>query len=150
MEILIDNRQDKVEMDEDIQAIINRSIRAVLDYENIEEEYEVSVSFVDNQEIREINSEFRDVDKETDVLSFPLEQDFLIEGEIPILGDIIISCEKALEQAKEYGHDFKREISYLTVHSSLHLLGYDHIDEDEKDLMRNKEKEIMKILKIFK
>lgn len=150
MEILIDNRQDKVEMDEDIQAIINRSIRAVLDYENIEEEYEVSVSFVDNQEIREINSEFRDVDKETDVLSFPLEQDFLIEGEIPILGDIIISCEKALEQAKEYGHDFKREISYLTVHSSLHLLGYDHIGEDEKDLMRNKEKEIMKILKIFK
>ncbi len=150
MEILIDNRQDKVEMDEDIQAIINRSIRAVLDYENIEEEYEVSVSFVDNQEIREINSEFRNIDKETDVLSFPLEQDFLIEGEIPILGDIIISCEKALEQAKEYGHDFKREISYLTVHSSLHLLGYDHIDEDEKDLMRNKEKEIMKILKIFK
>lgn len=150
MEILIDNRQDKVEMDEDIQDIINRSIRAVLDYENIDEEYEVSVSFVDNKEIREINSEFRNIDKETDVLSFPLEQDFLIEGEIPILGDIIISCEKALEQAKEYGHDFKREISYLTVHSSLHLLGYDHIDEDEKDLMRNKEKEIMKILKIFK
>lgn len=148
MELYIDNRQDKVKIDNNIYEILEEVIKECLLLEEKPLNYEISLSFVDNKEIKELNKEYRNIDKETDVLSFPMGEDFLIP--IPLLGDIIISAEKALEQSIEYGHSLLREISYLTVHSMFHLLGYDHMEEDEKKLMRYKEKEVMKRVKIFK
>lgn len=148
MKIYIDNRQDKVEIDENIYEVLEKVIKECLILEGKSLNYEISLSFVDNEEIKELNREYRNVDKETDVLSFPLEEDFSVPT--PLLGDIIISAEKALEQSREYAHSLLREIAYLTAHSMFHLLGYDHMEEDEKKIMRDKEKEVMKRLKIFK
>lgn len=148
MEIYIDNRQDKVIIDENIYETIEKVIKECLVLERKPTDYEISLSFVDNKEIKELNREYRNVDRETDVLSFPIDEDFLVP--VPLLGDIIISAEKALEQSIEYNHSLLREIAYLTAHSMFHLLGYDHMEEDEKINMRNKEKEVMKRLKIFK
>jgi probable rRNA maturation factor len=115
----------------------------------IEDESEVSVTFVNNERIWEINREYRDKDAPTDVISFAMEE--LGDGEIEmigadmprVLGDIIISIEKASEQAKEYGHSFLRELGFLTVHGFLHLLGYDHMTEDEEKEMFTLQKEIL-------
>src|SRR5690554_1617086 len=127
MDIYIDNRQDKVTISEDLHGIIEKVIKEVLLFEEVSLDCEVSVSFVDNEEIKMLNREYRGIDRETDVLSFPIDDDFIIQGPM-LLGDIIISLEKALEQAKEFGHSVNREIGYLTAHSMLHLLGYDHIE----------------------
>ena len=149
MELYIDNRQDEVKIDNNIYKILEEVIKECLLLEGKPLNYEVSLSFVNNKEIKELNKEYRNIDRETDVLSFPMEEEnFLVP--IPLLGDIIISAEKALEQSIEYEHSLLREISYLAVHSMFHLLGYDHMVEDEKKLMRYKEKEVMKRLKIFK
>lgn len=106
---------------------------------------EISLSFVSKEEIHRLNSMYRNVDAHTDVLSFPLIEDFndIDEDEELILGDVVICREQAREQAKEYGHSEEREVVYLFVHSVLHLLGYDHMDEDEKKVMRTREEEIM-------
>jgi probable rRNA maturation factor len=149
MELYIDNRQDNVKIDENIVEILKEVIEQCLILEGKSLNYEISLSFVDNKEIRELNKEYRGVDSATDVLSFPMEEEEILVP-IPLLGDIIISAERALEQSIEYGHTLIREISYLTAHSMFHLLGYDHMEEDEKKLMRHKEKEVMKKLKIFK
>ncbi len=120
---------------------------------------QVTVTITDDEGIRKYNNEFRQIDKATDVLSFPLNDFYRsIPGEdmaelmdpitchVP-LGDMIISVERAREQAKEYGHGLARECAYLTVHSMLHLLGYDHVDEaEEKAAMREKEEEILSVL----
>ena len=148
MELYIDNRQDEVELDNHIYTVLEEVIKECLLLEGKSLNYEISLSFVNNKEIKELNKEYRNIDRETDVLSFPMEEDFLTTT--PLLGDIIISAEKALEQSIEYGHSLLREISYLTVHSMFHLLGYDHMEEDEKKLMRYKEKEVIKKLRIFK
>lgn len=149
MEFYIDNRQDKVELDKEILDTVKKAIEETLIFEGKPLNFEVSISFVDNQLIRELNREYRNMDRETDVLSFPLYEEAGLSP-VRMLGDIVISAEKALAQSIEYGHSFIREIAYLTVHSTLHLLGYDHLDEGEKRLMRSKEKEIMRRLKIFK
>lgn len=149
MEIYIENRQKKIEINSDINDIIERTIKESLILERENLNYEVSVSIVDNGEIRKLNKEYRGIDEETDVLSFPIDDEFLMEGPL-LLGDIIISAEKALEQAEEYNHSLYREMSYLTAHSMFHLMGYDHMTDDEKSIMRKKEKEIMKILEVFK
>lgn len=149
MELYIDNRQEKVELDKDIFDIIEKTIEETLLLEGKSLNYEISLTFVDNEEIRELNKKYRSIDRETDVLSFPLEQDESLFP-VPMLGDIVISAEKALEQSIEYGHSFVREIAYLTAHSMLHLLGYDHMNETEKQTMRKKEKNVMKKLNIFK
>ncbi len=149
MELYIDDRQDKVKLDKDIFEAVENAIKETLLLEGKSLNYEISLTFVDNEEIRKLNREYRKVDRETDVLSFPMEQDES-QFPVPMLGDIVISAEKTLEQSIEYGHSFVREISYLTVHSMLHLLGYDHMNENEKLTMRNKEKEVMEKLKIFK
>ena len=117
--------------------------------ERIEAESEVSVTFVTNERIQEINKEYRNKDQATDVISFAMEE--LGEGEVMpngldiprILGDIIISVAKAEEQAEEYGHSFMRELGFLTVHGFLHLLGYDHETEDEEKLMFTRQKDIL-------
>lgn len=148
MELYIDNRQSNVEIDKEIHKLFEKVLIESLLVEGLDLEYEVSISLVDNREIRELNREYRGVDKETDVLSFPMEDDFGLD--VALLGDIIISVEKALEQSEEYGHSLERELAYLACHSMFHLLGYDHMDENEKVEMRNKEKEVMKNLGIFK
>ena len=134
------------------KILVRRAIEATLKYEGYKNNAEVSVTFTDNEKIRKINNEFRGIDKPTDVLSFPLTD---YEGaDIPLaddpmgsLGDIVISLERAKEQAEEFGHSFEREIAFLTVHSTLHLLGYDHVNSEEEELdMRNRQSEVLKIM----
>lgn len=158
-EILIENEQEKAEINAEIEDVIKTVVNAALEYESCDFDAEVSVTIVDNEAIREINREQRDIDSATDVLSFPMlyfdengdiiDSDFDTDGDSIILGDIVISAERAMQQAEEYGHSFKREIAFLTVHSMLHLLGYDHVDsvEDEK-IMFAKQEEILNKLGI--
>lgn len=118
--------------------------------EGLEGDLEVSLTFVTNEEIREINREYRGKDTPTDVISFAMEEQG--EGEIEIigdedfptvLGDIVISVERAKEQAEEYGHPYRRELGFLTVHGFLHLLGYDHMNEEDEKVMFGKQDEIL-------
>ena len=131
------------------QKILDTMMQAAeycLDAEQIDtERSEISVTFVSLEEIHELNREYRQVDSPTDVLSFPQFDDLddlPEEGEI-MLGDVVICSDRAKEQAEEFGHSFEREIIYLFVHSVLHLLGYDHMEEDEKRIMRRREEEVM-------
>ncbi|MCL2519310.1 MAG: rRNA maturation RNase YbeY [Oscillospiraceae bacterium] len=122
-----------------IKRLVKRIVNLVLDYERINNRCEVSVILTDNKEIRKLNKEFRDIDKTTDVLSFPMEEN--------VLGDIVISLDKTKKQADLYGHSFERELTFLCVHGLLHLLGYDHeISKDEEKIMFDKQKEIMKLI----
>lgn len=149
MEIFIANRQDEIIIEEDIYNILRKVVEEALLMEKNSLDYEISISFVDNEEIRQLNKLYRNIDRETDVLSFPQDNEFNFGGPI-LLGDIIISGEKALEQSKEFGHSLEREIAYLAAHSMFHLLGYDHIHEADKSIMRLKEKELMKKMSIFR
>ena len=139
--------------DEVMLSHVRKAIDITLNYQNFQNPAEVSVSFCDNAEIRILNREHRGIDRETDVLSFPLLCDFEgfeydIENGAVALGDIVISVEKAVSQAQEYGHSIEREMVFLTVHSMLHLLGYDHMTEDDEAEMFGIQKEIMKIIGI--
>lgn len=148
MEIYFENEQV---VSEELLALMEESARLCLEKEGIpEENCEFSVSFVNRGEIKELNSTYRGVDKVTDVLSFPQFEDFseLPEDQIICLGDIVICEDRAKEQAEEFGHSYEREIIYLFTHSVLHLLGYDHMDEDEKAEMREREEEVMMELKL--
>jgi len=148
MELVIDNRQDKVNIDDNIFTILEKVAKESLLYEGWDEDYEISLSFVDNKEIKELNKYYRGKDSVTDVLSFPMvDEDTPMMGE-KILGDIVISVEKALEQSKEYGHSFLREMAFLTAHSMLHLMGYDHMNEDEEEEMQMKQEAILSKLEI--
>ena len=159
MTVLIDNRHEKIKVDEAVEGFAAQVVEKVLAYEECEDDFEVSISFVDNEEMRRLNKEYRGIDKETDVLSFPLvefaeeelekeEEDAdYIEEEIA-LGDIVISMEKALEQSKEHGHSFKRELAFLLVHGMLHLLGYDHDEGASEGEMFDKQEEILKKLNL--
>ncbi len=148
MEIYYDDRQDDIKITEEIKNLIEKSIAAVLKVENLDQNVEVSVSFVGDDEIRDLNRDYRGVDKSTDVLSFPMDDEFIIESRI--LGDVIINTRRVMEQAEELGHSNERELSYLTVHSILHLLGYDHMEDEDKKEMREREKLAMKELSIYR
>jgi probable rRNA maturation factor len=148
MELYIDNRQNQIDIDDKTEELLKKVAVVCLDIEDYGLDWEISVSFVTNDEIRELNREYRGKDEPTDVLSFPFEDEFRI-GE-KMLGDIVISTEKVLQQAKDLGHSLQREISYLAVHSMFHLMGYDHLDAEERKEMRLKEKRAMKELGIFK
>ncbi len=129
LKVLISNNQKDVKIPTGIRMLVRRCCHAVLEMENFEGSAEVSVSFVNNDEIRQLNKQYRNKDAETDVLSFPLGQDGKYdqnEWGAYVLGDIVISMPKAYEQADTYGHSLQREVAFLTVHSLLHLLGYDH------------------------
>lgn len=153
LKIYFDNGQDKIPVTYKLKMLIRRAVETTLDFEDFRNACEVSVTFTDNDQIHELNKKFRGVDKPTDVLSFPL---FDFEGECeepPIdeimnnLGDIVISLEKAREQAEEYGHSFERETAFLCVHSMLHLLGYDHeVGEEDDREMRARQTEIMRLM----
>lgn len=129
-----------------------KTIEEVLKVENFNENAEVSLSIVDKETIHKLNKDYRNVDRETDVLSFPMDEEaFDNEGNpIFLLGDIVICLDVARNQAAEFGHSLEREMMYLICHSTLHLLGYDHIEEDDKVKMRAKEKEVMKNLGVFR
>ncbi len=146
--ILYDDRQDEMEISDENIEDIEKTVTVCLETEGLDGDFEVSVSFVTNEEIRELNKQYRNVDSETDVLSFPMDDDE--DAEIIMLGDIVLSTEKIIEQAAEFGHSLEREMLYLVAHSTLHLIGYDHMDDDEKQEMRQREKEIMKELQLFK
>ena len=132
------------------QKMLTRAaVEATLDYEGFYNDVEISLTYTDDARIKKLNAEFRGIDKATDVLSFPLT-DFEGTDEPPVdepaigLGDIVISLETAKRQAEEFGHSFEREVAFLTVHSMLHLLGYDHVDSEENDAeMRRRQREIL-------
>ncbi|SDK38290.1 rRNA maturation RNase YbeY [Natronincola ferrireducens] len=148
MELIIDNRQDKVNLETDLIEILTKVVEECLVYEGWDEDYEVSLSLVDNHEIQELNRIYRGKDCATDVLSFPMVDDNSPMTEEKILGDIVISVEKAVEQAEEYQHSLKREIAFLTTHSMFHLMGYDHMDEEARRIMDGKEKAVLNKLGI--
>jgi probable rRNA maturation factor len=130
--------------------LVRRSCNAVLKTENFGHPAEISVSFVDNAEIKRINAEYRKKDAETDVLSFPLCENGEFtpgDGGAVILGDVVISVEKAVEQAAAFGHSLQREIAFLTVHSMLHLLGYHHEEGGLQEVhVREKEEAVLRML----
>jgi probable rRNA maturation factor len=164
--IEFDNRQSIIDFTDHIEKIIELSVNTTLSFEGFDKPCEISVVITDNIGIKEINKDFRNIDKETDVLSFPMldfEEGYYDEEEIEVsiedinpnsgevvLGDIVISLEKAFEQSKDYGHSFDREIAFLTVHSALHLLGYDHEKDEDRVIMRSKEEEILGKLGLFR
>ena len=154
MKLIIDNTTNE---DLSLQKDLEKVIKEVLKVENVDEKKcEISLSFVDEKKIRQLNKDFRQTDRVTDVLSFPIEDFFnedrktLLEKPYLMLGDVVICTDVARKQAKELEHSFEREIMYLTCHSILHLLGYDHMEDDDKKMMRSKEKQVMKNLGVFK
>lgn len=159
IQFLMENAQEKEEITEEIKDTVLKCIEKSLEYEECDFDAEISVTFVDNEEIREINREERGIDKATDVLSFPMlefdengdiiNSEFDFNEDYVLLGDIVISIERAKEQSIEYGHSLIREVAFLTVHSMLHLLGYDHVESvEEEKVMFKKQDEILNLLNI--
>ncbi len=154
-EIIYKNIEEVDKYEETVKKVFDKCFEE----EKIEDsKLYITVTFTNSDNIQKINKEYRNIDKATDVLSFPMfekkelenkiqEKDFLHED---ILGDIVISIEKVKEQAKEYGHSFERELSYMLVHGFYHLMGYDHIEEEDKKEMRKKEEKILEQLKILR
>lgn len=155
---MVEINYNNIETMEREEVIIKKVVQAVLEEEKIIHELYINITLTNNEEIHKINKQYRQVDRPTDVLSFPMYE----REEIPllrekqkinaeeILGDIIISIHKVKEQSEEYGHSFERELAYLTTHGMLHLLGYDHMIEEEKEQMRSKEEKILEKLNIMR
>lgn len=146
--VIIDNKQKAVKIPTGLRMLVRRCCNAVLKLEKFEGPAEISVIFVDNAQIRQYNAQYRGKDAPTDVLSFPMGEkgvyDINHSTGAKILGDIVISMEKAVEQAERYGHSLEREVGYLTAHSMLHLLGYKHEKGGMARVrMREKEEEVM-------
>ena len=151
IKVIISNDQKAVKIPTGVRLLVRRCCNAVLTFENFEDPAEISVTFVDDARIHELNKQFRNVDSATDVLSFPLGENGVYdknpETGACLLGDIVISLETAVRQAATYQHSLQREIAFLTVHSMLHLLGYDHVDGGiEAVHMREKEELVMEQL----
>jgi len=158
--ILINNEQNEIQYENNLEDTIEKIVNFTLEEQQVKIPCEISITFVNNNKIRELNKNYREIDSETDVLSFPMLEypegkyfkdayigykfkDELKDGDNLVLGDIVISLEKAKEQSIEYNHPFIREVCYLTVHSMLHLLGYDHMEEEMKEVMREEEEKIL-------
>ena len=162
---LIFEEEGELRLDLPCEELATKVIEAALDYEECPYEVEVNLLLTMNDEIQEMNQNFRQIDRATDVLSFPMI-DYEVAGNFEflenvmdafhpesgelILGDIVISKEKVLSQAEDYGHSVEREYAFLIAHSMLHLFGYDHMEEDERIVMEAKQKEILEQLKIFR
>lgn len=153
VDFIFENEQDKLPFTKELEDVIRLAVNTTLDILGWGEvKCQVSVTITDNEKIREINSIYRKIDKETDVLSFPIiefspEGEALVtegdyEGDTLLLGDIMLSLEKAEAQRIEYEHSIIREVGFLSLHSALHLMGFDHIEEEDGKIMRNLEKEI--------
>ncbi|NLC44097.1 MAG: rRNA maturation RNase YbeY [Clostridiales bacterium] len=161
MALLIDNRQSKAD---DFQGFFEEVLNKTLEFLSLQLQLEISLLLVENEEIQHLNRDYRGIDSSTDVLSFPmldldpsdreawveeLEASITAEDQQIILGDIVISVEKAEEQAKEYGHGLKRELGFLMIHGLLHLLGYDHeIGESEEQTMNAIQEDILEELNL--
>ena len=154
MKILIEDLQDKIKLKDEIRDLINKAVGLSLESENVIIDSQVSIYFVDNEKIKEINNEQRDIDRPTDVLTFPMAEfcngkldlktgDIDMDEGLLVLGDIIISLEKADEQAKAYGHSLEREVLFLVTHGMYHILGYDHLDDITEKEMISKQEEIL-------
>ena len=159
IELIIENEQEKEEWTEELKEAVTAVCNEVMESEECDFDAEISLTLVDNEAIREINNEQRGIDRATDVLSFPmlefdedgncLDADYEMDGDLVVLGDIVISMERAREQAEEYGHSMKREVAFLTAHSMLHLLGYDHVDDPEGErIMFEKQENVLRKLNI--
>lgn len=158
--LVLENEQDKIGVTEEIENTIRAVCEKVLESEECDFDAEISVTLVDNESIRAINNEQRGIDKATDVLSFPMlefdedgcaDAEFDFDGDLVVLGDIVISMERAKAQAEEYGHSFIREIAFLTAHSMLHLLGYDHVNSaEEEKIMFTKQENILQSMGIVR
>ncbi|GAA4654601.1 rRNA maturation RNase YbeY [Anaerocolumna aminovalerica] len=158
--------ETEIKLHLDYESIITKVVNMALDLEECPYEIELNLILTDNKEIKDINREYRNIDVPTDVLSFPMiayesPGDFSIlededndsfnpeTGEL-LLGDIIISVEKVMEQAAEYGHSEERELAFLTAHSMMHLFGYDHMEERERTVMEEKQRQVLEELKIYR
>lgn len=139
VEFVLENDQELVDITEEQTEELKRVCEAVMELEECNFDAEISLTFTDNEGIRVINREYRDIDRATDVLSFPMlefdggeaDAEYETENGLVMLGDIVISAERALEQARSLNHSLRRELAFLTAHSMLHLLGYDHVDDEE-------------------
>lgn len=145
--IYFTNSQKDIKITPALRGLVTRAVNATLKAEEFDRGAEVSVTMVDMEEIHALNLEQRGVDRPTDVLSFPIFDEDFDDEELAVLGDIVLCPQKAKEQAEEFGHSFEREIAFLTVHSTLHLLGYDHETSEEDDrIMRQKQTNIVNSL----
>lgn len=153
MIISMENAQDKIVLGEYLEKRLQDGLNAVAKLHDLDDMTEVDITIVDDEEIHQLNRDYRNVDRPTDVLSFALDEDDedepeVLEGQLHLLGDIIISAETATRQAEEFGHGLEREIVYLAVHGLLHLLGYDHMVEEDKVIMRAKEEEALRAINL--
>ena len=148
---------NNIEENEEYNKIINTVVKKCFEEEGLDNiKIYINIILTNPEEIKRINKEYRNIDKETDVLSFPMFQKEEIEGLIKkkenvvtdILGDVVISIPRVYEQAEEYNHSFERELSYMVVHGFYHLMGYDHMEEEEKKIMRQKEENVLQKLNI--
>lgn len=161
MVVEINNSQDKIEVVPELERLIEDCVSQTLKMERVNIPVEVSILLVDDHQIHQLNRQYRGVDSPTDVLSFPMlefgegqdrgELQAVLnaacrDGQTLLLGDIVLSLERAQHQAQEYGHSFSREVGYLVVHGMLHLLGYDHEQEEQRLRMRQKEEKVMEML----
>ena len=148
IDFVFDNEVENFEnnYEQDFTAIIEQALKTL----GIEDDVEVSCVLVDDERIHEINREYRHIDRSTDVISFAMEDNdqFYVEGMPRTLGDIFISVDHAKEQAEEYGHSVEREFAFLIAHSMLHLLGYDHMEDEERLVMEKKQREVLEMLGI--
>lgn len=148
VKVIISNEQHEVRIPTGVRLLVRRCCTAVLVLEEFDGSAEISVTFVDDDEIQKLNKEYRNIDRSTDVLSFPMGENGVYDVNqdtgAKILGDIVISIHHAIDQADRYGHSLQREIGFLTVHSMLHLLGYDHVNGGiESVRMREKEETVL-------
>lgn len=154
MIINFENDQEKIDLSEYMEKRLHDGLNAVAHLHGLDDMTEVDITIVDDEEIHTLNREYRNVDRPTDVLSFALDEGEedepeLIDGpEEHLLGDIIISAETAQRQGEEFGHGLEREIVYLAVHGLLHLLGYDHMTDEDKKIMRAKEEEALREIRL--
>lgn len=154
METMIINQQNKVNYTKDLQQVIQNVVNSAAKVVKLPKNSEISILLVDNSYIKELNFIYRNQNRPTDVLSFAMnelaedEPDYESLEDVNILGDIVVSLEKAVEQGEEYGHSISRELGYLVAHGMLHLIGYDHETEEETRGMRNLEEKIMQSVKL--
>ncbi len=147
VKVNITNKYKAEKLPQNVRALVRKACKAVLSEENFQFDAQVDVTFVDDREIKELNCQFRNLDKSTDVLSFPLGEDGIYdknpENDALMLGDVVISVDHAKYQADLYGHGIEREIAFLTVHSMLHLLGYDHVNNEREEKEMRKKQDVI-------
>ena len=156
-QVYVEDLRENPSLTDEMTALLIRTVTHTLDYENVDVACFVSISIVDSDEIKALNSEHRGIDSVTDVLSFPVvnlldgsptdDAGDYYEGRL-ILGDVVLCADRAKEQAEDFGHSIEREMGYLTCHSVLHLIGYDHEDEAEREVMRAKEEAVMALMNL--